>query len=46
MRLVVGCTLEEPEIDAIIRGETLRATVEHKIVANPVHPEMVDDLEL
>ena len=49
MRLVVGCTLEPPEIDAIARGETLRETVERKVTAaplDPVHPGMVDALEL
>lgn len=49
MRLVVGCTLEQPEVEAIARGEKLRETVERKIAAvplDPVDPSMVDALEL
>lgn len=49
MRLVVGCTLAEPEIAAIARGETLRATVERTMRAAPLDPndpEATDALEL
>ena len=31
MRLVVGCTLEPPEIEAIARGEALRGQVERRL---------------
>ncbi len=36
MRLVVGCTLEQSEIDAIERGERLRDTVERRLSAAPL----------
>ena len=38
MRLVVGCTLDPPEIEAIERGEDLRDAVERKLVALPLAP--------
>ena len=37
MRLVVGCTLEQPQIAAIERGERLR-TVERHLCAVPLTP--------
>ena len=49
MRLVVGCTLNAPEIEAIERGETLRACVEDKLASLPLAPpdtETEDALEL
>lgn len=49
MRMVVGCTLEQAEIDAINEGEALRDAVGRSIAAvplDPVHPSMVDALEL
>lgn len=39
MRLVVGCTLKQPEIDAIERGESLRNTVEAHLTHMPLQPE-------
>ena len=38
MRLVVGCTLNAPEIEAIERGEELRRRVEAKLAALPLAP--------
>ena len=38
MRLVVGCTLDEPEIEAIKRGEDLRVRVEAKLASLPLAP--------
>ena len=38
MRLVVGCTLDAAEVDAIERGEDLRDAVERKLVALPLAP--------
>ena len=40
MRLVVGCTLDPPEIEAIERGEALRAQVENHLAALPSHRPM------
>ncbi len=38
MRLVVGCTLEPPEIEAIARGEELRELVERRLTGVPLAP--------
>ena len=38
MRLVVGCTLEQPEIEAIEHGERLRDAVERRLSAAPLTP--------
>jgi len=38
MRLVVGCTLEQPEIDAIEKGEQLRDLVERHLASLPLAP--------
>ena len=49
MRLVVGCTLDPPEVEAIERGEDLRDAVERKLVALPLAPpdgDGADALEL
>ena len=49
MRLLVGCTLDQPEIDAIERGENLRDAVEQHLHAMPLAPadqESTDALEL
>ena len=35
MRLIVGCTLGEAEIDAISRGEALRETLERRMIDLP-----------
>jgi len=49
MRMVVGCTLGQAEIDAISKGEALKAAVERSIIAvplDPVRPDVVNALEL
>ena len=38
MRLVVGCTLKAPEIEAIERGEDLRTRVADKLTSVPLAP--------
>ncbi len=38
MRLVVGCTLDPPEIDAIEKGEELRDQVAQRLVKLPLAP--------
>ena len=38
MRLVVGCTLKAPEIEAISKGEALRDQVERRLVEQPLAP--------
>lgn len=39
MRLLVGCTLEPPEVEAILKGRELRAAVEAKLRATPLFPQ-------
>ena len=49
MRLVVGCTLAPPEVEAIARGAALREQVERRLAAVPLAPpdsEAADALEL
>ncbi len=49
MRLIVGCTLDQPEIDAITQGEELRDCVERRLTSRPLAaPDMetADALEL
>ena len=49
MRLIVGCTLGEAEIDAIQRGEELRTQVERRLAESPLTPlnsDAVNALEL
>ena len=38
MRMVVGCTLHPPEIEAIKRGEALRQAVGERLAAQPLQP--------
>src|ERR1035438_3085629 len=38
MRLVVGCTLNPPEVEAIRKGHDMRALVEAKLVTVPLDP--------
>lgn len=38
MRLVVGCTLDEKEIAAIEKGESLRDAVDRHLVSRPLEP--------
>ena len=49
MRLVVGCTLDPPEIEAIEKGEQLRILVERRLAKLPLAPPdtgTADALEL
>ena len=49
MQLVVGCTLDQPEIDAIMKGEQLRHQVERHLTKWPLAPQNAtaqDALEL
>lgn len=49
MRLIVGCTLDEAEVEAIQHGESLRDTVEASLLRVPFEagsPEVRDALEL
>ncbi|MGE0445573.1 MAG: SNF2-related protein, partial [Vicinamibacterales bacterium] len=43
MRLVVGCTLNEPEVQAVERGEHLKALVQDHLAAFPLQPENDDE---
>ncbi len=38
MRLLVGCTLDRPEVEAILRGRALREVVETRLLAAPLAP--------
>ena len=38
MRLLVGCTLDQPEIDAIAKGAACRDQVTAHLLANPLKP--------
>jgi SNF2 family DNA or RNA helicase len=49
MRMVVGCTLDPPEVKAIQKGEELRAQVDRHLTAMPLmptDPDMAKALEL
>ena len=49
MRLVVGCTLNQPEIEAIEKGEQLRSLVDRHLTSLPLappDPTSADALEL
>jgi ERCC4-related helicase len=49
MRMVVGCTLQQPEIEAIEKGEELRSQVDRHLTAAPLVPtdtSMAEALEL
>ena len=49
MRLIVGCTLDKPEADAISEGQSLREAVEANLLATPLStddPKTIQALEL
>ena len=49
MRLLVGCTLDQPEVDAIAKGTECREQVKAHLLANPLKPgnqREVEALEL
>jgi hypothetical protein len=41
MRLLVGCTLDQPEVEAIAKGAECRDQVKAHLLANPVHGELL-----
>jgi len=45
MRLIVGCTLGEPEIMAIERGESLKDTIAAKLLSTPLNDFDDQDLD-
>ena len=45
MRLIVGCTLDPPEVEAIKHGERLRDLVERRLVKLPLAPPDKDAAE-
>ncbi|MDE0417762.1 MAG: SNF2-related protein [bacterium] len=45
MKLIVGCTLDPPEIDAITKGEQLRDLVERRLTSLPLDPPDVDSTD-
>ncbi len=45
MRLVVGCTLEAPEVEAIAKGESLTTKVREHLQANPLEPRSLPEAE-
>jgi len=49
MRLIVGCTLDEKEVEAVERGESLRDAVDRTMMKMPplsAEPRSIDALEL
>ena len=49
MRLIVGCTLDVSEVEAVKRGESLRDTVDRSLMKMPplsAEPRSIDALEL
>ena len=45
MRLVVGCTLDQKEIEAIVKGEQLRNVIEQKLTEFPLDPANTDSTD-
>ena len=45
MRLLVGCTLDQPEVNAIARGSELRDQVKAHLLANPLKPGSQREIE-
>ena len=45
MRLLVGCTLPQPEVDAIAKGAECRAQVKAHLLANPLKPSNQREVE-
>lgn len=45
MRMVVGCTLAQEEVEAIERGQTLRDTVEAKLLGMPLAGNSIGERE-
>src|ERR1035441_1694532 len=45
MRLLVGCTLDQPEVDAIAKGAECLAQVKAHLLANPLKPGNQTEVE-
>jgi superfamily II DNA or RNA helicase len=45
MRLLVGCTLDKPEVDAIAKGAEFRDQVKAHLIANPLKPGSQREVE-
>jgi SNF2 family DNA or RNA helicase len=45
MRLLVGCTLNQPEVDAIAKGAEIRDQVKAHLLANPLKPGNQREIE-
>jgi hypothetical protein len=45
MRLLVGCTLDQPEVDAIAKGAECRDQVKAHLLANPLKPGSQREVE-
>lgn len=45
MRLIIGCTLDEPEVRAIEQGQSLRDTVEAQLLASPLQPQRPEETD-
>jgi len=45
MRLIIGCTLAEPEVAAIEKGQSLRDTVEAQLLASPLQPQRPEETD-
>ena len=45
MRLIIGCTLDEPEVQAIEKGQSLRDTVEAQLLASPLQPQRPEETD-
>jgi len=45
MRLIIGCTLDEPEVQAIEKGQSLRETVEAQLLASPLQPQRPEETD-
>jgi len=45
MRLLVGCTLDQPEVEAIAKGAECRAQVKAHLLANPLKPGNQHEVE-
>lgn len=43
MRLIIGCTLDEPEVTAIEKGQSLRDTVQAQLLASPLQPQRPEE---
>ncbi|PSB45019.1 helicase [Cyanosarcina cf. burmensis CCALA 770] len=45
MRLVIGCTLKEEEVEAIAKGEKLKEVVDRSLANFPLFPENIEEAD-